>query len=261
MKALITGARGTVGSVLCQRIEETGGTAIAWDRAIAAPGDTAAARALVERHAPDAIFHLALPSQPTGIENEGYLVNEKWTADMAALAAERGIPFVYASTVMVFTNDNPGPLTPDVEPDETEGYGYFKLTGERTARRANPDARIARLGWQIGRARGSNNMIDFLEKQFEEHGVIDASTRWMPGTSFLEDTADSLIAVAGMAPGTYHIGGNHEWSFYDIVSALNEIHGNRWTVKPNEDFVCDQRLLDDRLETGRLEGRLPLVQV
>lgn len=30
-------------------------------------------------------------------------------------------------------------------------------------RSVNPDARIVRLGWQIGREPGSNNMVDFYQ--------------------------------------------------------------------------------------------------
>jgi len=257
MKALVTGSNGTVGSVLCQRIRSNGGTAIGWDRHVAPPGDDSAARALVESAAPEAIFHVALPSVSTGMENEGWIVNEKWTADIARLAAERGIPVVYTSTVMVYTNNAKGPFTPDKEPDETEGYGNSKRRGELAALAVNPASRIARLGWQIGQRAGNNNMIDFLEKQFAEKGEITAGTRWMPGTSFLEDTADALIAIAGLPPGTYHIGSNHRWSFFQLVSALNTVHGNRWKIRATDDFVYDQRLLDDRLSVPPLEARLP----
>ncbi|MBX3727798.1 MAG: sugar nucleotide-binding protein [Candidatus Sumerlaeia bacterium] len=255
--ALITGCGGTVGSVLAAAVRARGGTPIAWDRALAPPGDTDAARRLVEQHAPTVLFHTALPSRPTGAENEGWLVNEKWTADLAAIALQRAIPFVFTSSVMVFSNRMPGPLTPDKEPDETEGYGHFKRCGELSALAANPDARIARLGWQIGAGPGSNNMIDFLEKQSADSGAIRASTRWLPGTSFLEDTAEALLEVAALPPGCYHVGGNTRWNFHEIVCALNARHGGRWRVEPTEDFVCDQRLLDSRLRLRPLEDRLP----
>jgi len=257
MRALITGARGTVGSVLSRRVEEDGGTAIGWDRNEAPPGDVVAARHLVERIAPDVVFHVALPSQSTGMENEGWVVNEKWTSDIAALAAERGVPLVYASTVMVYTSRANGPFTPDMPPDETEGYGLSKLQGERAAQAANESVRVARFGWQIGRTRGGNNMLEHLEKQMAEQGEIAASTRWLPATSFLEDTAAALIQVARQPPGIYHINSNTRWNFFEIVSALNVVHGGRWKVRPTEDFVYDQRMLDLRLSVPNLEERLP----
>ena len=258
MRALVTGARGTVGSVLCARIDADGGTAIGWDRRQAAPGDRAAAEGLVAETAPEVIFHLALPSQPTGIDNEGWLVNERWTRDLASIAAAREIAIVYVSTVMVFSNKAKGPFTPEMEPDETEGYGFSKLLGERAALAAKPDARIARLGWQIGQQRGSNNMIDFLETQQDEHGEISASTKWLPATSVLEDTADGLLQVANASPGTYHLDSNSSWNFFQIVSALNEVHGRRWKVTATEDFIYDQRMRDPRIRMPMLDQHLPL---
>lgn len=257
VKAIVTGARGTVGTALCAAINAVGGEARGWDRDACPPGDERAARALIASVAPDVIFHLALPSRPTGVDNEGWLVNEKWTADMARAAAERGARFVYVSTVMVFTDRVAGPLTPDKRPDADEGYGQFKRQGEAAARAANTDTTVARIGWQIGEARGSNNMIDFLENQHDERGAIEASSRWMPATSFLPDTAVALLDVAAREPGIYHIGGNDRWSFYDIVRALNRRHGDRWTVRPVDDPNRDERLLDDRLAVGRLESRMP----
>ena len=258
MKAIVTGSCGTVGRVLCQNIADSGGTAIGWDRGRVTPGDREAAGEFITESKPAAIFHLALPSQPTGIENEGWLVNEKWTADLASIAAEQSIPFVYCSTVMVFSNRAKGPFTPEMEPDETEGYGYSKLQGERAARDANSASRIVRIGWQIGTERGSNNMIDFLECQAEEQGEIKASTQWLPATSCLEDTALGLMQVAQADPGTYHLNSNDRWNFYEIVVALNQVHGQRWRVVATEDFVYDQRLQDPRIEISRLEQRLPL---
>lgn len=257
MKALITGSTGTVGSVLVEQVRASGGTAVGWNRHEAPPGDWESARRLVETISPSVIFHAALPSRPAGIENEGWIVNEKWTADLAALARDHDIPFVYTSTVMVFTNAMEGPLTPDKEPDETAGYGFGKLCGERAALAANSNARIARLGWQIGQAPGSNNMIDFLEKQSAGSGRIQASTRWLPATGFLQDTADALIEISTLPPGIYHVGSNDKWNFHQIVCALNVLHGNRWNVVPVEDFVCDQRLMDPRLRPRPIASRLP----
>lgn len=259
IQALITGARGTVGTALCQHILQQGGSVHPWNREVHAPGNFDAARWLMDEYSPTVIFHLALPAKPTGAENESWVVNEHWTGQLAFLAAERKIPFVYCSTAMVFTNRAKGPFTVHSVPDEKEGYGYGKLLGERAAVSANANARVARLGWQIGNVRGGNNMLEHLEAQHERDGHINASTRWIPATSLLQDTAEAFLQIAAHKDcGVFHVNSNNRWNFYEIVCALNTLHGNRWTVKPNEDFVYDQRLLDDRLHISELSERLPL---
>lgn len=257
MNALVTGARGTVGSVLCRRIAESGGTAYGWDRGEAPCGDFDAARRLMDRLLPTVVFHAALPSQPTGLENEGWLVNEKWTSDLAALALERGIAMVFVSTVMVYKNTAQGPFGPDTVPDETEGYGFFKRQGELAARAANPRAHVVRLGWQIGHEPAGNNMVFHLDKQFRENGEITASTGFLPATSFLEDTADGLIAAAQQEPGDYLINSNPGYNFHQIACALNELRGHPWKIRATEDFTQDQRMIDPRVPIKRLEERLP----
>ncbi len=258
MKAIVTGARGTVGTALCKQLQLAGHDAISWDRNKVPIDDYQAMESFVRDSGADTIFHLAIASKPTGLENEGFLVGQHWTGELAWIARELKLSFVYASTVMVFTNNLPGPYTPDMVPDETEGYGFDKRQAELRTMAQYPDAKVARLGWQIGHAPGSNNMIDFLDKQMAENGVIQASTRWLPATSFLEDTADALIAISQMPSGTYHINSNASWSFFDIVTALNELHGGRWKIEAIEDFVYDQRLLDPRVPIRLLDATLVL---
>ena len=116
----------------------------------------------------------------------------------------------------------------------------------------NPDAIVVRLGWQIGDAPGSNNMIDYLEK----HGTVKASRCWLPACSFVEDTAAVLAQFVGKKPGLYMIDGNTKWNFCEIASALNTTHGNRWTIIPTDDFVYDQRMIDLRLSIPSLQTSL-----
>lgn len=257
MKALVTGSRGTVGSVVCERLVARGWQAVGWDRGRARPGDTDATLALIDAERPTAVIHGALPSQPTGMDNEGWIVNEKWTGDIARACAERAIAMVYVSTVMVFTSRATGPFAPDATPDETEGYGHSKLQGERAARAANPDVRVARLGWQIGRGPGGNNMIEHLDQQMRTNGDVAASTRWLPATSHVDDSADALIDIASMPPGTYHINANTRWNFHEIVVALNALRGNPWRVRATDDFVYDQRMIDPRITVPPLDAHLP----
>jgi dTDP-4-dehydrorhamnose reductase len=157
---------------------------------------------------------------------------------------------------MVYTNQAVGPFTPSTPPDANNGYGYDKLQAEQQALRQNPQTVIARLGWQIGEQAGSNNMVDFLERQMREHGTIRASQRWYPACSFIADTAAALVALADFSGGVYLVNANIRWTFYEIVNALNELHQQRWQITPTTDFVYDQRMFDERVPITPLNQRL-----
>ena len=258
MKALITGASGAVGTALRAHLNARGDTIIAWDRDAVPPDDPERVEAHVREVAPDALFHLATASTPTGRDNEGWLVNVDWTAALARICREIGARFVYTGSVMAFTDDAPGPFTPHTEPDVREGYGWEKLTGERQALAKNPDAIVARIGWQIGHTPDGNQMLRELHRQMNEHGVIRASRKWYTACSFLEDTAAALVRLAETAPGgLYLIDSNTGWTYFEIVNALDALHDEGWRVEPDDSFVYDQRMIDPRANMPPLSDRLP----
>ena len=253
VKAIITGMNGAVGTALSAQLLAEGYTVVGWDRTAVPPNHLTAAEQFLDTVRPDVLFHLAVPSQSTGIENEGWLVNVEWPTQLARLCHQRGIRFLFTSSVMVFTDDAVGPFTPESVPDAREGYGFEKYTAEQQIRQANPDAVIARLGWQIGAAPGSNNMIDFLAKQ----DVVRASEKWFPACSFLGDTAVTLQSLAHATPDLYLLDSNTRWNFYQIATALNDLHGNPWRIEKTADFIYDQRMRDPRANMPSLDKRLP----
>ncbi|NJL92843.1 MAG: sugar nucleotide-binding protein [Anaerolineae bacterium] len=256
MKVLITGMRGTVGTALQHYLASQGVDCVAWDRQQASWQDFEGMLAYLQRIQPTMLFHLASDSQPTGVANEGWRVTVDWTRDLAYLAYELGIRFLFTSSVMVFTDQAKGYFTVNSQPDAAEGYGYEKWVGEQEALRVNPEAVIARLGWQIGQA-GNNNMVDFCNRQMEREGRILASQRWYPACSFLEDTVEALFRLAQQGRGLYLVDSNAGWTFYQIVEALNQALGADWVVQPSNDFIYDQRMVDPRVRMPWLDVRLP----
>jgi dTDP-4-dehydrorhamnose reductase len=99
-------------------------------------------------------------------------------------------------------------------------------------------------------------MIDFFHTQ-SKNGAIGASTRWYPACSFVTDTVAGLNRLALASPGLYLIDSNREWTFFEIASALNALHGNRWQITPDEDFIYNQRMIDPRAGIPSLKARLP----
>jgi dTDP-4-dehydrorhamnose reductase len=256
MKAIVTGAHGTVGSALTRHLKQLGHQIVAWDRNVVPISRYQPMEDFVRQEKPDVLFHLAIASRSTGLPNESWLVNYEWASELAWITRQLGVRFVFTSSVMVFSDNAKGPFTPDSQPDAATGYGNEKRQAESRVLSQNPNAIIARIGWQIGDAPGSNNMIDFFEKQIAQNGCIKASRQWYPACSFVTDTATVLVELATASPGLYLVNSNTRWSFYEIASALNEQHGRRWKIVADDSFVFDQRMLDSRVPIRPLSATL-----
>lgn len=257
MKAVVTGANGTLGKKLVAHLKSQGWDVVPWNRRAVPACDWHESELFLRRVDPDVVFHLAIASQPTGIQDEGWRINHDWPAQIAELCKQQQRTMIFTSTAMVFSDDAKGPFTEASQPDAASGYGFEKRMAEEAIRRINGDVRIARLGWQIDTQPGGNNMVEHLSNQFAEQGQISASKRWYPACSMLTDTAKALTALVDKPAGTYMLDSNREWTFYEIARALSSNFGFGWKVEANEDFVFDQRLQDQRICLPALSERLP----
>ena len=242
MKAIITGMNGTVASFLAEHFAHV----TAWDRSRVSPDDVNAVRNFLDAESPDVIAHLALGSV-------------QWARLLASECRGRGIRFLFTSTAMVFDHQPDGPHRIDDERTAKDDYGRSKIVQEDAIRAELPEPIIARLGWQIGLTRGGNQMLEALHSMVEKDGVIRASRRWIPATSFLDDTAAALHELLERGEGgTFHVDGNAEsaLTYPELVRRLAARVGADWRVEETDDYVHDQRLLDERLVTVSIAERL-----
>lgn len=256
MKILITGKNGTLGQILAQHLENLGHEVVGWDRHQASPLTLDTQSTYLDEIKPDAIYHLAIAAESTGVQNEGWRINVEWSEHLADLCTQKQITFIFTSTALVFNNDVSGPFTKTSHANAHEGYGFEKRIAEERVRAVNSDARIVRLGWQIGTNTQGNQMLAYASKQQHEYGHIGASTRWYPACSFLPDTAAALASLLDKPAGLYMADSNPGYTFFEILSALQEQNGLDWVIIPNEDYVYNQRLIDPDLPLPDLKQRL-----
>lgn len=256
MKIMVTGSHGTIGSALVKYLTEKGHEVEGWDRKKVGFMDYWAMENYLKEHKVQALYHLAVPSQPSGLTNESWLVNYQWTSELAWITKVLQIDFIFISTVMVFSSSKTGPFSIQAKADAGDGYGMEKRLAEDRVFYQNPKAKVIRLGWQIGSGPGTNTMVDFIETKMKSEGLVACSTQWLPACSFLEDTVQVLESLLQKAPGLYHFDSNEKWNFYQIVFALNQLHGKKWRITATDNFVFDQRMVDERLPKHSLKDRL-----
>ena len=236
MNVLLTGASGTLGPVLHDVLRARGHDVTPWDRGEVSPDDSRACEEFLDRTSPDAIAHLALGA-------------ERWAEVLAAWAEREGRRLLYTSTAMVFDHDPDGPHRPGDARSGRDDYGRYKARCEDGILGACPSATVARIGWQIGIPRtGGNDMHEHLAQEHAREGVLRPSRRWVPACSLLPDTAAALAdLLEEPVAGVVHLDGNAEsaWTFEEVVRALARTVGASWQIEPSEDYVHDQRLLDE----------------
>ena len=252
MKAVLTGSNGTLGSSLLNYLKFLNFEVVRWFREEVSIDSYKEMEFFLRETKPDVLFHLAALIHSKDSDGESWKVNCEWPSQLAELSKKLGIQFLFTSSVMVFTDSNYGPFIIDSKPDAKHGYGYEKLAAEKNIRKQNQEAVITRLGWQIGKSAGSNNMIDYFETQMKENGEIKASDLWFPACSFLTETVVSLLDALRLGAGIYLIDSNKKWSFYDICKALKIYRKCNWKIKKVSDFKYDQRMIYHRIQIASL---------
>lgn len=250
MRLLITGLNGSLAPKLAAQARARGWEVVGWDRRAASTDDSSAVARWLAGERLDAIAHLGFGP-------------ETFAGQLAAHAAERGMAFVFTSTAMVFHHEPDGPHRVSDPRTAQDDYGRYKIRCEDAVRASSPCACIVRLGWQIDPTSSGNNMLAALDAQQARDGGIGASTRWLPACSFMEDTAAALLLLLqAPAAATYHLDSNAQegHTFAHIVRALARTYDRgHWVIRPNQDYVHDQRLFEQKALLPGLSARLPVL--
>ncbi len=249
MRLLITGLNGTLAPQLAHAAADSGIDVVAWDRTRVDPTDPIACKSWLNAARPQAIAHLAMGSAD-------------WATLLAEHAAERDIPIVFTSTAMVFHHEPDGPHAADDPPNAQDNYGKYKLACEQAVLLSNPDACVARIGWQIDPLQAGNNMLMALDAWQERDGYVAASQTWRPACSFMTDTTQALIGLLKTrAVGVVHLDSNAlEGHSFDHIVAAMKLAFTRpaWQLRVNQDYRHDQRLIGFEDLMPPLSARLAL---
>jgi nucleoside-diphosphate-sugar epimerase len=236
MRALVTGASGFIGGVLCSQLLEQGHEVSALVRRpgseppgtlrlVAELDDERALNDALASARPDCVFHLAAEIASQRSERKLLEVNvagtQKLLAACAALAGAdlaTGPRLVFASTVV--TGDAHGALLSEEGPLPVQTpYGRSKQEGERLVLASGLPAVIVRPshvygpgGWYV------NELIAHLRQPGRFAVIGSGENLW--DVVQVEDVASALVLAAEEAPAgsTYHVVDDQPISFYDFMA-------------------------------------------
>ena len=241
MKALVTGASGFVGGVVCAQLRDGGHDVVALVRregsqpegTTPAHGDLTDAASLgraFDEHAPDCVFHLAAELASQRNDARVREVNLEGTRRLidAALPEkdERPAPkIVLASTVV--TGDAGGRLLTEDEPlPVSTTYGATKQACEKLLRESALPSVVVRPGHVYG---AGGWYAEEIVKRLQQPGrlavVGKGDNLW--DVVRVEDVAAVLVAAAERSPdgAVFHVADDEPITLYDFVKLTADALG------------------------------------
>ena len=193
--------------------------------------------AAMDQYAPDLVINAAAYTAVDQAESEedvAFAVNATGPGQLAAAAAERGVPIIHISTDYVFDGSKDAPYA-ETEPVAPLGvYGRSKLAGEQKVAAANPAHLILRTAW-VYSPFGKNFVKTMLRvaNGRDELGVVHDQ---IGNPTSARDIADAILQVAGqvledparLTPGIYHMSatGSASWAeFAEYIFQTSEALG------------------------------------
>ncbi len=243
MRALVTGASGFIGGVLCRQLLEQGHEVSALVRragsepsgTVALPGDLSDPAALTDVVAgarPDCVFHLAAEIASQRSEHKLREVNVAGTQRLldaccsyAGSELEAGPRIVFASTVV--TGDAHGALLSEDQPLPVQtAYGRSKQEGERLVLACGLPAAIVRPSHVYGPGGWYESELIAHLRQPGRFAVIGSGENlW--DVVHVEDVAAALVLAATSAPvgSIYHVADDQPITFYEFMALTADALG------------------------------------
>lgn len=187
--------------------------------------DSASLDALLTTCRPDAVLHLATASNPNFCEENPELthqINVAATLQLARYCADRGLPFLFTSTDLVFDGEHAPYATTDA-PSPISVYGRQKAEAEAGVLALHPGACVARLPLMYGQ--GANFLPAWVEKG-RRGETIPAFTDEYRSPALAADVARGLwLLLEKEVNGIWHLGGPERVSRYEFGLHMAEVFG------------------------------------
>lgn len=223
MLALVTGARGQLGSDLCGVLERAGDDVVSSDRRELDVTSRDQVLGAILGVRPQVVYHCAAWADVDGCEGDpdrALLVNALGSRNVAEACRLAGSHLVAVSTDYVFAGDAGRPY---VEWDETgprSAYGRSKLAGEREVIDGCPGAAVVRTSWLCGPS-GPNVVRTALRLAAEPGRELTFVDDQVGCPTFTSDLAP-LLRRLGVArvPGTVHATNQGATSWHGFVEEV-----------------------------------------
>lgn len=182
---------------------------------------TSVARA-IERYEPTVVVNPAAMTDVDGCERSpdaAHTANVVGPRTLALACRDAGVRLVHVSTDFVFDGRKRAPYTIDDRPNPLSVYGRTKLEGEEAVRNVLTDSIVARTSWVfgVGGKNFASRLFDYAATSSTLKGIVDM--RSVP--TYAPDLAARLLEIVALdEPGTYHVVGSGDATWFDVARAV-----------------------------------------
>ena len=238
MRTAVLGARGQLGSDLCQRLR---GEVIPLNRADVELTDSAKLRQVLTDLRPDVVVNCAAYNfvDRAETEREAAMAVNAWAVhDLAKICRDLNSCLVQFSTDYVFGFDEQRqtPLTEVDSPGPLSVYGLSKLAGEYLVRSTGPKHLVIRTCGLYG-VRGSGgkggNFVETMLRLAKEGKSLRIVNDQRCTPSFTVDVADATIGlIEAGATGLFHVTNAGDCTWCEFASEIMRASGIDVKVAP-----------------------------
>lgn len=224
MKALVTGAKGQLGTELSKLLEEKGMDYVGIDYQDLDITDAEAVMDYFSESQPTVVYHCAAYTAVDKAEDEGkqanWNVNVEGTKNVARAAKAVGASLVYISTDYVFDGTNTNEYQVDDETNPQNEYGRAKLAGEKAVQEEMSNYYIVRTSWVFGEH--GHNFVYTMKRLAETHPKLTVVNDQFGRPTWTRTLAEfvSYIVEKEADFGTYHLSNDDSCSWYEFAKEI-----------------------------------------
>jgi dTDP-4-dehydrorhamnose reductase len=212
---------------------------------------------------PEAIVHLAAVSKPADCLEDpdfSYKMNVIIPSFLALYAREKGIPFIFTSSDLVFDGEN-GAYSYESSPSPISLYGKQKYEAEQRILKVHPTATVLRLPLLYGYTPNRSNFLTDWIKKLKKGKPVVAFTDEFRSPVYVKDARKGILSLlVEQKTGIWHLGGKERLDRYSMALQLaKQMNVSKDLIIPKlqkEVDFSEPRAADVSLESDRtfLEG-------
>jgi dTDP-4-dehydrorhamnose reductase len=233
LRVLVTGARGMLGSDMCD-VLGTDYEVAPYDIEDFDIVNADATLKAVREVSPQVILHLAAFTDVEACEGDKLqpmAVNSVGTRNVATAASEVGAYLVYISTDYVFDGTKGEPYVETDVPNPVNHYGLTKLRGEQHVQDLAPRYLIIRTSWLFGP--NGKNFVDTMLGRAAGGGTLEVVSDQQGSPTYTMDLARGIRqAFERDVEGFLHMTSSGITTWFDLALYVVDLAGIKAEIRP-----------------------------